>query len=341
MKDVRDFLRLLAGWLTTVRNTALCATLITAAFLTMHLLGFGTVRELGYTLLLIGIGLTIAAVVSFLRYSRRQHTIAEAIRHLPPEEADLPNASNAMESGFRALADAYRAACNRDASNATAAERERLDYFTLWVHQIKTPIAALDLMAQSEQPTDRELLRQEVFKIGQYADAALAYQRLQSMQNDLVLTNVPLYPLCAAAVKQLRPLFLYRKIALNMEPFAGAALSDAKWLGMAITQVLTNSLKYTPAGGSVTVALSQPLVLQIRDTGVGIPPEDLPRVFERGFTGRLGRAEREGEKSTGIGLYLCRQTCEKLGHKVSITSAPGTGTTVTFDLRRDRYDTFA
>jgi signal transduction histidine kinase len=340
MRNIRAFLRLLAGWFSTVRNTALCATLITAVFLTMHLLGLGTVRELGYTLMLIGAGLAITAIASFVRFNRRQHAITEAIRHLPPEEADLPNAGNAMERSFRALADAYRTACNRDSSHATAAERERLDYFTLWVHQIKTPIAALDLMAQSEQPTDRELLRQEVFKIGQYADAALAYQRLQSIHNDLVLTSVPLYPLCAAAVKRLRPLFLYRKIALNMEPFAGAALSDAKWLGMAVTQVLTNSLKYTPAGGSVTVELWEPLVLRIRDTGVGIPPEDLPRVFERGFTGRLGRTEREGEKSTGIGLYLCRQTCDKLGHKVSITSTPGVGTTVTFDLRRDQYDAF-
>jgi signal transduction histidine kinase len=142
-------------------------------------------------------------------------------------------------------------------------------------------------------------------------------------------------------VKQLRPLFLYRKISLHMEPFEGEALSDAKWLGMAITQVMTNALKYTPPGGTVTVTTDGPLLLTIRDTGAGIPAEDLPREFDRGFTGRLGRAERDGEKSTGIGLYLCREACDKLGHRVSIASRPGEGTAVTFDLRRERFESFS
>ena len=110
---------------------------------------------------------------------------------------------------------------------------------------------------------------------------------------------------------------------------------------MAITQVLTNSLKYTPEGGQITVFLREPLVLSIGDTGVGIPAEDLPRVFERGFTGQAGRRGCEGEKSTGIGLYLCKQACDKLKHKVSITSTSGKGTTVTFDLRRERYEEYA
>ena len=126
-----------------------------------------------------------------------------------------------------------------------------------------------------------------------------------------------------------------------MEPFQGVALSDAKWLGMALEQVLTNALKYTPPGGSITVGLREPLVLFVRDTGPGIGAEDLPRVFERGFTGRIGRMEREGEKSTGIGLYLCKQACDILGHGVSIASPPGEGVTVTFDLRRERFEPFA
>ena len=151
---------------------------------------------------------------------------------------------------------------------------------------------------------------------------------MQSLHNDLALTEVPLYPLCCSLVKKLRPLFTYRNIRLHMAPFAGAALSDPKWLGMAITQALTNALKYAPVGGEITVALREPLVLEVRDNGRGIPAEDLPRVFSCGFTGALGRQAREGDKSTGIGLYLCKQACDKMGHRVTLASPPGGGVTV-------------
>lgn len=332
--------RLLRGWFSTVRQTALVALLILGVFLGMHALGGGTVSELFYTLLLLGIGLGVAALLSLIRYAERQLALWQALRDPPPDPAALPLAVNEPENCLRELALAYQAARTAAEEQAAVAERERLDYFTLWVHQIKTPISALDLMAQSEEPVSREMLRQEVFKISQYADAALSYQRLRSLHNDLTLVSVPLYPLCCAMVRKLRPIFLYRQISLVMEPFEGAALSDAKWLGMALTQVLTNALKYTPEGGVITVALREPLVLEIRNTGPGIRPEDLPRVFERGFTGRLGREAREGEASTGIGLYLCRQACDQLGHRLSIASVPGESVTVTFDLRREGFEAF-
>jgi signal transduction histidine kinase len=339
MKNIR-WARVLFGWLSTVKGAALTALGITGAFVGLHLLGQGTLRELRYALAITAAGLIITAAISLLRYAGRYIAMRQALENLPLEEAALPRATNQAERDFRALADGYRLARDEAVEHAAQAERERLDYFTLWVHQIKTPISALDLMAQSDDTIDNELLRQEVFKIGQYADAALAFQRLQSLPNDLALSKVSLYPLCCSVVRQLRPIFMYRAIALCMEPFDSTALSDPKWLGMALTQVLTNALKYTPAGGRITIVLREPQVLTVSDTGLGIGPEDLPRVFERGFTGRVGRLEREGEKSTGIGLYLCKQACDKLKHHVSIASRLGEGTTVTFDLRRERYETY-
>lgn len=332
--------RLLRGWLSTVRQTVLIALLIVGVFLGMHYLGGGTIGELNYTLLLLAIGLGVATVFSLIRYAERQLALWQALKDPPLDPAALPPAVNEPENCLRELALGYQAARAAAEEQAAVAEQERLDYFTLWVHQIKTPISALDLMAQSEEPISREMLRQEVFKISQYADAALSYQRLRSLHNDLTLVHVPLYPLCCAMIRQLRPIFLYRKICLIMEPFESTALSDAKWLGMALTQVLTNALKYTPEGGTITVSLREPLVLEIRNTGPGILPEDLPRVFERGFTGRLGREVREGEASTGIGLYLCRQACDQLGHRLSIASVPGESVTVTFDLRREGFEAF-
>lgn len=334
-------LRLIVGWFSTVWQTALACVLIPAAFVGMHLLGQGDVRELGYTGLLIGLALLYVGGRSFVRYAGRQMRLWDVLTHLPPETDAIPAGMNEPERCYRALSAAYQHARVEEATREAAAERERLDYFTLWVHQIKTPIAALDLVAQSDEPISRELLRQEVFKIGQYADMALTFQRLQSIRNDLTLAEVALYPLCCTQVKRLRPLFLYRDIRLCMPAFEGVALSDAKWLGMAVSQVMTNALKYTPEGGTITVGLVAPLLLQVRDTGAGIAPEDLPRVFERGFTGSLNRDGQTSERSTGIGLYLCKQACDRLGHAVRIECPPEGGTVVTFDLRRETFEVFS
>ena len=107
-------------------------------------------------------------------------------------------------------------------------------------------------------------------------------------------------------------------------------LTDGKWLGFVVEQVLSNALKYTPEGGAIRVYGDGDTVV-IADSGIGIRPEDLPRVFEKGFTGYNGRTER---KSTGIGLYLSRQVCERLGHGIAVTSRPGQGTLVRLDLSR-------
>ena len=340
MKKIK-WLRLLAGWFSTIRCTALISFSLLGIFVGIHLLGKGDLHEIRYSLWLCGVGLALAAGASLLRYADRYVALQLALQNPPAESSALPEGATQPERAFRALADQYRRERDAAALQAAQNERDRLDYFTLWVHQIKTPISALDLMAQSDDPVDRSLLRQEVFKIGQYADAALTFQRLQSLHNDLALNDVPLYPLCCAVVKTLRPIFLYRKIGLKMEPFEGSALSDAKWLGMAITQVLTNALKYTPKGGTITVVLRQPGVLTIRDTGVGISAEDLPRVFDRGFTGHIGHSGMEGEKSTGIGLYLCKQACDKLGHTITLSCPPEGGTVATFDLRREVFEVFS
>ena len=329
--------RLLRGYFKTYgRAMALCVT-IPLLFAVMHLLGGGALRELNYSLLLIAFVLTIAAVSAFVRYARLQLRLWDALENLPPDANAIPSCERPIDADYRALALAYQRQRETDAAQALADERARVDYYTLWIHQVKTPIAALDLMAQSGEAVDRALLRQEVFKIEQYAEAALSYQRLQSLHGDLELRDTPLYPLCATTVKKLRPLFLYRRISLDMPPFDDSALTDAKWLGLVLSQVLTNSLKYTSEGGSISIRLAKPQVLTIADTGVGIASEDLPRVFERGFTGQIGR---ECDKSTGIGLYLCKEICDKLGHRIALASQKGVGTTVTIDLRRERFEAF-
>ena len=127
--------------------------------------------------------------------------------------------------------------------------------------------------------------------------------------------------------------FIHKKIQLRFEEFSCKALTDEKWLLFVIEQLLSNALKYTSKGSvSVRMAPGVRQTLIIEDTGIGIHPEDVPRIFERGYTGYNGRMDK---KSTGIGLYLCREILKKLGHTIRIASEPGVGTKVFIDFSRD------
>lgn len=327
--------KLLIAWCRAYGLTALLILLLLSLFPLMNALGGGQARELAYAFALDGLIGGAVFLISLIRLGLRLRRLSFALRQLPEEPAALPAASAPAEAAWRELAAAYQAQARELTGRAAQDARETADYYTLWLHQIKTPLAALDLLAQSPGEIDRELLRQETLKIGQYASAALDYQRLSSLHSDLHLTRVALYPACCQAARRLLPLFRYGKIALTLEPFPGDALTDAKWLGVLLDQALTNALKYTPPGGRITVAQPEPGLLTITDTGIGIRPEDQARVFDRGFTGQTGR---EREKSTGIGLYLCRRICDELGHDIRLTSRVGEGTTVTLDLRRVRLD---
>lgn len=328
-------MKLLRAWIRAYRVPALLIAGIAALFPLLHVLGGGKLRELSYALGLIGLVCAAAFAVSLLLLRHRLRLLALARKSPPEEAAALPPAATPAEEGWRELAITYQRQAREQETRARREARETADYYTLWLHQIKTPLAALNLMADSPGEVDRQLLRQETLKIEQYAAVALDYQRLASLHSDLQLRRVPLYPLCCRAVRRLRPLFLYGRVSLSLEPFDGEALTDAKWLLVILTQVLTNALKYTPPGGKITVALEAPGLLAVADTGIGIRPEDQARVFDRGFTGQTGRSQ---DKSTGIGLYLCRRVCDELGHDISLTSQVGRGTKVLIDLRRARLE---
>ena len=331
-------MKLLIAWFRTYRLVALLIVLLMALFPLTHVLGGGQLRELDYALTLCGAICLAAFIVSLLMLRRKLRLLDTALHHLPEEPSALPPGPSPTDEAWRALTEAYQAQSRELAGRMREDARETADYYTLWLHQIKTPLAALNLLAQSPGEVDRGLLRQETLKIEQYASIALDYQRLQSIHSDLHLTHVPLYPLCCQAVRRLRPLFQYGQISLTLAPFDGDALTDSKWLLVILMQVLTNALKYTPPGGRIVVRQTQPGLLLIEDTGIGIRPEDQARVFDRGFTGQTGRGQ---EKSTGIGLYLCKRICDELGHGIALVSEVGVGTKVTLDLRRSEVVDFA
>ena len=207
-------------------------------------------------------------------------------------------------------------------SRSDAAMSDMRDYYTLWAHQIKTPIAAMHLLLHQEQP-DKDALTAELFRIEQYVEMVLSYQKLEGDSSDFVLKKRPLDEIVRGCIRKYARLFIIKKLPLNFRETGMTVYTDEKWLAFMIEQILANALKYTSKGEISIYAEGKALVIE--DTGIGISPEDLPRLGERGFTGYNGR---EDKKSTGLGLYLCKNICAKLGHKLIIESTPNVGTRV-------------
>jgi len=209
-------------------------------------------------------------------------------------------------------------------SDAERKLTDLLDYYTLWVHQIKTPIAASQLLVA--EVADRQLkqqLEQEIFKIDSYTNLVLQYLRLESFHDDLVLKKVPIEDLVKEIIRKYALFFIQKGLNVNLHDLDKEIVTDKKWLLVVIEQIISNSLKYTKEGGLEIYMEGQELC--IKDTGIGIKNSDVLRVFERGFSGYNGRLTQQ---SSGLGLYLSKKISEELGHQIRIESEVGKGTIV-------------
>ena len=277
------------------------------------------------------LGLVLFAV-GYSRFLRRHRELQRLLRQTNEKALPLPSARGLLEEDYQAL---LRAVCKDRARLAAENEnrlRELTDYYSLWAHQIKTPIAAMDLLLQEDSSPRRGELEMELLKIGQYVEMVLSYLRLDSDSTDYVLREYPLDDILRQAVRKFAKMFILKKITLDFQETGKTVLTDEKWLLFVVEQVLSNALKYTPAGGTIRIYGDGDTVV-IADNGIGIREEDQARVFGKGFTGYNGRTDK---KSTGIGLYLCRQVMDRLNHSISLTSRPGQGTLVRLDLSRER-----
>ena len=283
----------------------------------------------GYGGLLCLIVLGIFMLWDFFRWRRRVLEL-ESIRgqaalllNILPEPRDLEE--NAYQELLAELNENRRAA----ASALDARLRENTDYYTLWVHQIKTPIAAIRLLLQSDESEQGKALSAELFRVERYVELVLSYLRLDGGASDYLFRQVDVDSVLRQAARKYAPLFIRGKVSLDLQETGLKVLSDEKWLQLVVEQVLSNAVKYAP-GGRVTIR-SEGERLLIQDDGVGIAPEDLPRIFDRGFTGYNGRLDK---RATGIGLYLCQEICGKLRHTIQVASELGKGTCVTIGLER-------
>ena len=305
----------------------LCSGIFAITFMLYHL----PLLAVLYPVLLCGL-IGIIVLLFDYRQLRQAHEALNRIQMIADEKAEpMPKPGSVLEEDYQALLHRF---CQEHEGWLRETERQRtelVDYYTTWVHQIKTPTTSMRLHLQNEDSPLSRQLTMDLCHVEQYVDMVLTYLRLHGDSTDYVFREYDLDTILRRTLRKLSQEFILRRLRLVYEPLSYTVVTDKKWLGFVIEQVLTNALKYTPAG-SITIRLVQEgghSILQIEDTGIGIATEDLPRIFEPGFTGKAGRTD---DHASGIGLYLCRRICQSLGHGITATSQVDKGTCVSIDL---------
>lgn len=320
----------------------------------MYLIGVRK-QDVVYAAVLDAILLLITVLVGFFRYSSKVKALSNALKRPVEEQAQLPEATDDVEMLYQRLLENQSIARSESESSAAIRQSQMRDYYSMWVHQIKTPISAMKLLLEVEREELGQLIyddeqsqyllsdnmdsfEDELFRIEEYVSMALQYQRVSSTENDFVLEKVSVDGVIRDTIKKYAKIMIRRHIGINYSGTGQEVYTDGKWLAFMLEQILSNAIKYTPQG-VVTIETAEEkdrFFITIKDTGIGIKAEDLPRVFEKGYTGYNGHADK---KATGIGLYLCRQMADKLGHTIRMESEIGKGTKVWIGFDLDYADT--
>lgn len=275
-----------------------------------------------YASALAGVVGAAVCVADFILFYRKHAVLARLADSICISIDGLPESGSLIESDYQALVRLLHDEKRRAESESSRSIADMTEYYTIWVHQIKTPIAAMELMLQSGN-VDSAALRSELFIIEQYVEMVLCYLRLESRSTDYLLMRYDIDPIVRQAVRKYARMFIQKGIKLTYEGTTASKLTDEKWLRFVMEQVLSNAIKYTHAGKVSIYMESDKLVVE--DTGIGIHEGDLPRVFSRSFTGYNGRVE---QSASGLGLYLSHEILRRLSHTIEIESKLGIGTKV-------------
>ena len=302
--------------------------IFSVAFLLYHL----PMEAVLYPTLLCALFGMLWIAVDLLQVKRRHDKLVEIKKLTAAMITSMPEPDSVAEEDYQEIVKMLQAEMANLETLTAARYQEMTEYYTVWVHQIKTPIAAMRLTMQNEDTPLSRKLSLDLFRIEQYVEMVLAFLRLDSVFSDYVFKEHDLDAIIKQVVAKFAAEFIDRKIGLVYEPTCEVVVTDDKWLSFVIEQVLSNALKYTHEG-SIRISMRDSKTLCIEDTGIGIAPEDLPRVFEKGYTGYNGRRDK---KASGIGLYLCQRICKNLGAKISVTSELDKGTAVY--IRLEQYE---
>ena len=350
MKTVKSFIKRNIEWL-----------ILAAVMLCMHVFYLFLIGRPEGDLIYAGILdlciIVFSACIAYIRYYRKVRYLKELLQQPFSGELKLPETEDVTEELLGQLAENANIERQLTLNTTARQQSEMKDYYAKWVHQIKTPIAGLQLLLQMERSELEEAelkdeiaeelyvkqlqnvtdIEEELFRIEEYVGMALQYQRVNSTENDYILKQISLDTVIREVIHKYAKIMIRRKILMQYEKTEVTVISDEKWLAFVLEQLLSNAVKYMPEGELTIEVREEPqyIWLEIRDTGIGIRSEDIPRVFEKGYIGFNGH---EDKRSTGIGLYLCREVLQKLGHTIQIQSELGVGTNVKVGFSRDVID---
>lgn len=321
---LKDHWLLLVGWLTFIALTCFILWLAPDTAVNFSIIG--------YLVLLEGLFLMLFLTIDYSLKKRWWRSL-DTTEHPPSLQHYLSEASRAEEKLVQEYINGLLVEHQQVMQQAINNQQDQKDYIDSWVHEIKVPLAAVNLILQSLEDDIPEkkyyLVENELTKIDEYVEQVLYYARLDSFSRDYLIQEYSLKEIVQSVIRTQGSYFIQKNLHFSIEGTDQLVLTDAKWVAFIFKQLVSNAIKYTPAGGNITVTFSRTKEgawLQLKDTGVGIPKEDQGRIFDKGFTGENGRTSEQ--HSTGLGLYLAKSLADKLGHQLSVESVEGEGTTM-------------
>ncbi|WP_167954957.1 ATP-binding protein [Anaerosporobacter faecicola] len=284
----------------------------------------------------------VIVVIDFRLQKNKYIKLQQRLENVSVYETETYVPSTCLEQEYEQIISALYEKAKECSDQMEMRYKGQIEYFTMWVHQIKTPIAALSLLLDNSdlEYSLKSAMKQEVFKIEQYASIVLEYLRIDNMSNDFILSPYDLEKIVKKVVKKYATIFIHEKNTLVMDNLEVSVQTDERWLAFLIEQILSNALKYTKEGTIHIYSEKDYInrtVLVIEDTGIGIKEEDIPRIFEKGYTGLNGRMN---QKATGIGLYLCKKVADRLSCSISVESKVREGTKVSIFFPKENLEIF-
>ncbi len=286
--------------------------------------------------------LLIYMFLEFIKYNRYFKNLTSTLEGLDKKYL-LPEVINGPRSQEERIISDVLKECNKSMHENVKyykdEQAEYKEYIETWVHEIKTPIASAKLILENDDSNLSSRINYEMKRVEGFIEQVLYYARSSDVSKDYIIREFSLRDVVMKAVKNNSRDFINRNIKLNINKIEGNIFSDAKWIEFIINQIIINAIKFSiPNKGEVSISSKvneNNIVLTIKDNGVGINEKDIDRVFEKGFTGENGR---NFGKSTGIGLYLCKKLCDKLGIGISLTSKEKIGTKVSIVFPKGKFN---
>lgn len=280
-----------------------------------------------YSGVIILVILLLFMILDFLQYTTKHKILKNLQNNITSLQDSLPKSLKQSDLDYQTLIHKLNEDKRRLISQADEKHTNLIEYYTLWTHQIKTPLSAMYFLLQEGNDEVFDDMELQMMEVESYIDMALEYLRIENMLSDLKLAKHSIQSIVNSAIKAYSKMFIYKKISLELEEINLNVITDEKWLLFVIKQLLSNALKYTQEGKVIIYAKDNSLFIE--DSGIGIQEEDIASIFDRGFTGYNGRINR---KSTGLGLYLVKEIVDNLGHSIHVSSSVGLGTKVRLNL---------